>query len=333
MKPNNNHRQYIVLAVIIALGVLLFFSLKVFINAFLGAVIFYVLFRPLMINLVFVRKWKLSLAATTVMMISFFIVLLPIVLTTTLLYSKVKELIVHSDALMATLSSVLHTVEDKVGVKLLTPDVLKKVSGFLQAFIPQLLNRSASALGTMAMMYFFLYFLLTNVRELEKELMRIMPFKRPTNIQFGQELVSMTYSSSIGIPVIAVVQGVFAFFAYLIAGVPEPFFWACITALVSVIPVVGTALIWIPMGVYLIANGMTWQAVFIFLFGTLALSNLDNLVRFFIQKKYSDVHPIITILGVIFGLDYFGLAGILFGPLLIAWFLLLVKKYREEFVR
>lgn len=327
------HRQYLVLIVIIALGLMIFMSLKVFINAFLGALIFYVLFRPLMVHLIHIRKWKPSLAAAALMFISFFIILLPIVLTSTLLYSKVKELIVHSDDLMLTLSSVIHRIEDSVGVKILTPELIKKVSGFLQTFIPGLLNESASALGTLGMMYFFLYFLLTNVRTIEKEMMDIMPFKRSTTIQFGTELVSMTYSSAIGIPVIALVQGFCALLAYLIVGMPEPFFWACVTALVSVIPVVGTALVWVPAGIYMIASGMIWQAVFVFAFGVLVLSNVDNLVRFFIQKKFSDVHPVVTLLGVIFGLDYFGMAGILFGPLLIAWFMLLVKKYQEEFLK
>jgi predicted PurR-regulated permease PerM len=326
------HRQYIVLSLLIGLGLLLFFSLKGFINAFLGAVLFYVLLKNWMTYLVYKRKWSINISATILMLLSFFIILLPIGLTSLLMYSKVKELIVHSDELTATFLQVTHRAEDYIGMKLLTPELLKKSSGYIQNFAAGLLNESATAMGTLGMMYFFLYFLLTNVRKLEKQILTIMPFSRKTSIEFGSELVSMTYSSAVGIPVIAIVQGLFAYVAYLIAGLPEPLFWASITALVSVVPVVGTAMIWVPAGIYMLAIGHSWQGVFLFVFGGVILSNVDNVVRFFIQKKFSDVHPVVTLLGVIVGLHYFGLPGILFGPLMISWFILLAKKYQEEFI-
>ncbi|MCU0431172.1 MAG: AI-2E family transporter [Cytophagaceae bacterium] len=326
------HRQYIVLALILAIGALLFFSLKGFINAFLGAILFYVLLKPWMIFLVYKKSWNASLAASLLMLLSFLVILLPVALVSMLMYGKIKELVVHSDEVSAHFLALLSDVEKWFNVPLPIGDLMQKSVGFVQNLAGGILNESASTLGAMVMMYFFLFFLLIRVRILEKELMRWMPFSRNSSIQFGNELVSMTHSAAIGIPVIAIIQGLFAWLAFLIAGMNETFFWASITALVSVVPVVGTALVWIPASIFLLAEGHTWQAIFLMTYGAVVLSNIDNVVRFFIQKKFADVHPVITMLGVVVGLHYFGLPGILFGPLLISWFLLLVKKYQEEFI-
>jgi predicted PurR-regulated permease PerM len=90
-------------------------------------------------------------------------------------------------------------------------------------------------------------------------------------------------------------------------------------------------LVWVPAAVYLFIIGHTWQAVFVILFGALILGTLDNIIRFILAKKMADVHPIVTVLGVILGLKYFGFLGLIFGPLLISYFLILIKIYYVEY--
>jgi len=125
--------------------------------------------------------------------------------------------------------------------------------------------------------------------------------------------------------------GLLAGLGYWVFGLDEPWFWGAITGFMSFIPVVGTAAVWIPAGIYQLVNGETWQGWGILLFGLVIITNIDNVVRFALQKKFADVHPLITVLGVIVGLRWFGITGIVFGPLLISYFLLMIKMYREEF--
>jgi predicted PurR-regulated permease PerM len=103
------------------------------------------------------------------------------------------------------------------------------------------------------------------------------------------------------------------------------------TAFASVIPIVGTAVIWLPVTAYLFVINHTWQGVFMLVWGAIVLGLTDNVVRFMLAKKMADVHPIITVLGVIMGLKYFGLAGLVFGPVLISYFLILLKIYYLEY--
>jgi len=75
------------------------------------------------------------------------------------------------------------------------------------------------------------------------------------------------------------------------------------------------------------------QGSIILLCGFLIVSNIDNVFRFVLQKYFGDVHPIITVFGVIIGLDWFGLTGIIFGPVLISFFIILLKNYRKELLQ
>ncbi|MBA3706212.1 MAG: AI-2E family transporter, partial [Bacteroidetes bacterium] len=77
--------------------------------------------------------------------------------------------------------------------------------------------------------------------------------------------------------------------------------------------------------------GESWQGIGILIYGALVITNIDNVFRFMIQKKLADIHPLITVFGVIMGLNWFGLPGLIFGPILISYFLIMIKIYRIEY--
>jgi len=130
---------------------------------------------------------------------------------------------------------------------------------------------------------------------------------------------------------VALFQGIIALIGYLIFGVPEPLFWFTITAISSMIPLVGTALGIIPVCILLFSQGHTWAAIGILIYGFAVVGVTDNLVRLYVLEKLSSVHPLITLIGVIIGVPLFGFIGLIFGPLLISLFLLILKIYRKEY--
>jgi predicted PurR-regulated permease PerM len=163
------------------------------------------------------------------------------------------------------------------------------------------------------------------------EVNNYLPFDT-TNIKIlATELKSMTLSNVIGVPAIATIQGTAAGLGYWIFGLSEPVFWGVITAFVSLLPLMGSTLVWVPAGLFLLALGQTWQGVGLLLYGTLVIINIDNVTRFAIQKRFADVHPLITVFGVIIGLDLFGLPGIIFGPLMFSYFVIFIKMYRKVY--
>lgn len=194
-----------------------------------------------------------------------------------------------------------------------------------------ILTQSLNFLSTIIMTYFFLYFMLINTGRMEAAIVFYLPFKKDKLMLFGNELVAQTFSNAVGIPLIAIAQGFCGWLSFFIAGVPQSGFWGVIAGFSSIVPVVGTGIVWVPMSIYLFAIGSTWQGAFVAAWGLLVMGTADNVIRFLLAKRMADVHPIVTVLGVIMGLKYFGFAGLIFGPILISFFLLLLKIYYLEY--
>jgi predicted PurR-regulated permease PerM len=222
-------------------------------------------------------------------------------------------------------------IEAKYGFSVISAEKITHIKVYASSAITSLLNESLSFFGNISMLYFFFYFMLISINRMEAAIVFFLPFKRSKIELFGKELVAQTFSNALGVPAIAVAQGIIGFIGYTIAGVPEAGFWALITAFASIIPVVGTAVVWVPLTLYLFVINHTWQATFNIAWGALVLGITDNVVRFALAKKMADVHPIITVLGVIMGIDYFGLIGLVFGPVLISYFIILLKIYYLEY--
>jgi predicted PurR-regulated permease PerM len=324
--------RYIFLSVILMFALFLIYSLIAFFTAFLAAVMFYVLSKPLVEILIKKKRWKKSMAALLVIAISFFIILLPISLMGTMLFGKIEQIAGNMQAtIIQPLKNLDAALQQRFHITLISEKNIAQAESFITGFISSLLNQGLNLLGAITMMYFFLYFLIININRMEAAIVFYLPFGRHKIELFGEELKAQTFSNAVGVPLIAVVQGLIGYISYLIAGIQEPGFYAVLTGFASILPLIGTGLVWIPMTIYLFANGLTWQGVFILAWGLIVLSSMDNIVRFVLAKRMADVHPVVTVLGVIIGVQYFGITGLVFGPLLISYFIILLRIYYIEY--
>jgi predicted PurR-regulated permease PerM len=128
-----------------------------------------------------------------------------------------------------------------------------------------------------------------------------------------------------------IVQGIFGFVAYWAVGIEEPGLWFVITMLAGMLPIFGVALAYIPLALLEMANGHSGVALFIFLYGMIVLGSVDNIARMWVLKKIGNAHPLVTLFGVVAGLQLFGFIGFVFGPIMVAMVILLVDLYGKEF--
>lgn len=320
------------LAAIIILGGLILFTMRTFIDAFLGAVTLYVLFRPMMRKLVEVRKWPRGGAAVLILFLSFLIVLIPLIAITYMIVPKVSLFFSDSSVIMTVLNSADARIQAMTGYELMNQENIRKVQESAGEFITQFLGESMGILADIAVLYFLLYYFLVNTGKVENFFERYLPLSSDNTSRLTDELETQTFSNALGGPLLALIQGIFAAVGYWLFGLQEPVFWGLMTGFFSFLPVVGSTLIWLPAAIYQLSVGMTWQGVAILLYGILVISVVDNVFRFVFQKKFADVHPLITVIGVIVGLQLFGVPGIIFGPLLISYFLIMLRIFREEFL-
>lgn len=331
--PNNVLRQIFLLVIIVLLGLLVFSEVKTFIPAFLGAYTLYVLMRKYMFIMQARYKWKSGLAAGALMFLSFLIILVPIFVLVNMMASKIGFAIQHSSEVLTKIQQFIEKYEARYGVDLMTENNIAKVTTWGAQTLPQILSGTLSTLVTIIVMYFILYFMLTEGRKMESTMYKWAPLKDENIVLVRKDMNKLVLSNAIGIPLIAVAQGVVGLIGYLIIGVPEPLFWFVITCITAMLPVVGAALAYIPLTLLLFANGDTGKGIITLIFGLAIIGSVDNVFRFWLNKKLGDVHPLITVFGVLIGVNLFGFIGLIFGPILISMFLLMIKVYVNEFSR
>lgn len=329
---NNLLRQIAFISFIVFLGIVLLQELWFFFSAFLGAVTFYVLMRERMFYLTEKKAWRRTSAAWVLMVLSFFVILVPIGLLGNIMYAKISYAVTHSAELLASLKGSVAAIKDKIGYEIVKPDTINQLGPYLARLLPKILGQTLNIITLISTMYFMLYFMLVNGRKMEDALFEYIPFKDGNVELIGREVKIMVTSSTIGIPLIALIQGFVGLVGYLIIGIDEPFLWFVATCITAMMPVVGAALVYVPLTIMLFAKGDTGRGIAMAIWGFGLIGLVDNLFRFMINKKLGDIHPLVTIFGVIVGLNLFGFIGLVFGPLLISMFMLLLRIYGNEFM-
>jgi predicted PurR-regulated permease PerM len=248
-----------------------------------------------------------------------------------MLSTKIAFAVAHSNEVIASFQKFIQKYEDQYNFQLLTPENTQKLSEWLAQSLRNLLNATFNTLTIVATMYFMLFFMLTQGRKMESAFYEWVPLKDENVLLLRNDMNGMVLSNAIGIPLIAFIQGVVGLIGYYFIGVKEPVFWFVITCVTAMLPVIGAAFAYVPLAILFFANGDTGRGIIMLIYGFGVIGLVDNFFRFYIAKKIGDVHPLITVFGVIAGVNVFGFIGIIFGPILLALFLLLIKIYLNEF--
>lgn len=329
--PNNAVRQVLILGTILFLGIVLFRHLQSFLPAFLGAYTLYVLLRKWMFIMEGRKKMNRGLSAAILMLLSFLIILLPCFIVVDMLTKKISFAMQHSSEVLSSIENFIRKFEEKYKIGILTDQNMDKLATWGQETLPKLLGATINTLTTIIITYFILYFMLVDGRKMESGFYEWVPLKDENTLLLRRDLNNLVFSNAVGIPLIALAQGVVGLIGYLILGVDQPWFWFVITSIAAMLPVLGAAIGYIPVSLLLFANGDTGKGIIMLIYGLAVIGTVDNLFRFWLQKRMGDVHPLITGFGVLIGVPLFGFIGLIFGPILISLFLVLIKIYANEF--
>lgn len=287
--------------------------------------------RKWMAKLVNKKKWNPSLAATVLMLISFFGILIPISGIILMLTNKIGTAVENSSEVVSAFTEQAQKLEDFVGFDLTSQidssAITKWISENLQGFVGGTFN----AFIAIGLMYFMLFYMFTNRTNLKDSLRDYIPMNRKNIKEVGVEVQKMVRSNALGIPLVGLAQGIVALIGFLIFGTEDPFFWFVIVTISSMIPFVGTLLGILPVFLLSLSTGDNFAAWGILIYGFVVVGSTDNIIRLYVLKKLDDVHPLVTLIGVIVGVPLFGFIGLIFGPLLISLFMVIVKIYRKEY--
>ena len=284
-----------------------------------------------MAKLVNQKKWNPSLAAAFLMLLSFVGILIPIAGIILMLTNKIGDAVQNSAAVIKALKEQLAKIEDTVGYDLTSQIDPSAITGWLSDNLQNLAGGTFNAFIAIGLMYFMLYYMFTNRTDLRDSLKEYIPMHRGNLKEIGIEVQAMVRSNALGIPLVAVAQGIVALIGFLIFGIEDPFFWFVIVTIGSMIPFVGTLVGILPVFVLTLSTGHSFQAWGILIYGFVVVGSTDNIIRLYVLKKLDNVHPLVTLIGVIVGVPLFGFIGLIFGPLLISLFMVIVRIYRKEY--
>jgi predicted PurR-regulated permease PerM len=328
---NNRLRQIILIGVIIVLGILILKYFFIFLPGVLGSVTLYILSKKTYCYLVEEKNWRPGWTALLYILGYLIIIGLPIYIAIVLFVPKIVAIFDNPENLIFIGKSISDKIQHVTGIEIFSNGSLQTTIKNLAGKLPWFLTSTANMISNLLLMFFVLYYMLIHGKKMEKYLEELIPLKNTNREILGAETTIMIRANAIGIPLLAVIQGVVGALGYYIFTINDYGVWGFLTAVASLIPIVGTGIIWVPLTVYLLVTGHIWQGIGLGIYSLVVLSNVDYIARITLLRKIGNVHPLITIFGVIVGLGLFGFLGLIFGPLLISYFIVLVKIYRNEF--
>lgn len=192
---------------------------------------------------------------------------------------------------------------------------------------------AADIVSKFGLTLFLLFFLLRDGKAMLEQGIRLVPMTRARKEDLTQTLGAVTRAVVLGTSITAVVQGTLLGIGFAIAGLPSPLVFGVLGAVASLIPVVGTALIWVPAVLTLFAQGQTGWAIFLILWCVVLVAGSDNVVRPLIISGNSGASTLLVFVGILGGVGVFGFAGIFMGPLVLTLVQTLLEYAGQELPR
>jgi predicted PurR-regulated permease PerM len=191
------------------------------------------------------------------------------------------------------------------------------------------------AIGTIVsfmLMLFVLFFVLRDGPRFAGKAVRMLPIEPDLRGKLWRHLIDVTRAVFMGIGLTALVQGILLGIGFAIAGVPSPLVFGALAVLFALVPVVGTAIMWIPAALWLLSQGQPYYALFMLGWGVIVVGGVDNFLRPMLISGRAEVPTLAVFIGVMGGLSAFGFVGLFLGPIVLGLLVALFRFTTEELV-
>ena len=322
-------KKSLVIVMFLGIFVLAFFIIKPIIIPIIFGMLFAYIFNPIYKRIYKLLKRK-NLSAFILLIGIALVVAVPIVYLTPPLVKQAFD----------SYSTLQNFNFGEVLEKFLSPEVAStaavNLDNFIGHFICCFLNQFSDLLINLpsfllkfAVFLFTFFFAIRDSTELKNYLSSLSPFSNSTELKFLKELRGITNVIVFGQVLIGILQGLALGIGLFFLGVPNALILTFLASLISMIPILGSWLVWLPVSLYLLAIGQTFQGIFLLLYGSLFVSSMDNIIRPYLLSKHSNLPIVLSVIGTIGGLYLFGIAGLVLGPLVLAYVLIIIEFYQE----
>lgn len=314
---------------VFALGLALLVALWPFSTGLIGAPVLYVVMAP-------VHRWLTrwlppGVSAGIVIVLSLLLILGPGVSVVGLVAAEAQDMAtgVIRSPLLARISRI-RVGPYQVGAQL--EQIGSQIVTFIGSSALGLIGTATRAGIQLTITFFGLYYLLLAPQQTWRAVRPFIPFSAASAEILRRRFADVTISTLVGTFLTATVQGIAVGTAFWVVGLSNPLFWGVVTIIFAILPVVGSGLVWGPGAAALAMEGRWGAAIGLAIWGIVVVGNVDNVIRPIVFRRWAQVHPFVTVIGAFMGLRYFGLLGLLIGPLAISYFFELIRMYRAEYL-
>jgi predicted PurR-regulated permease PerM len=343
---NESYQKYLFWGFFLLLIILSFFLVKPYFSAILGAVVLSYIFYPLFIWLKKSVRKK-AIAALLVIFIITLIVAVPVAFIGAMLYNEASVLLADTKSGSYSLNcpagsqSPICLVYNGINERFPELDIQENSVDVIQHFkdsIYKVLLTIPNMLLQLIIMLFIIFFLLVDAEEITAQIKRLIIFKKKHEDNIILTIKDTMRGVVYGQVMAAIGQGFVAALGFwLIAKIDNPVLWGLVTAFFSLIPVIGSGIIWGPISIYLIGmgvftgeTGMLVRGIVLLIYGLLIVSTIDNVIKTKLISSSAKIHPVIVLIGVLGGLSVFGIVGIFLGPIVLALLVTFTRMYIED---
>jgi len=325
---DSNHQRAAML--ILALGIALLIAISPFATGLIGIPVLYVVFQP--VHLWLTRRVSPRIAAAMVTFLALFLIVVPGVSFAGLIVSQAQEI-----ASGVVASPLLERIAQ---IQIRGVDIGPQLAGLGGKLVSWIGSSAFGLIGTatrlalnVTIALFGLYYLLLSPGGTWEAVRPYIPFSSANTETLRLRFRNVTISTVIGTGLVAAIQGALVGLGFWVAGLSNALFWSVVTMVFAILPVVGSGMVWGPGAIALGLGGHWGWAIALAIWGLVVVGNVDYIVRPIIFRRWANIHPVVTLLGALAGVPYFGLLGLLIGPLALSYFFELIRMYREEYLR
>ena len=331
-KGAEKERKWFALLILAIIALFLLYAAVPLLGGIFGAAIFYVLFKPMYFRLL-KRTNNMTASALIVVLVSIVFIIIPLFYLVYVAFQETGCLIAdlpEIEAKIAPLVSGLGLTSDDIVAFL--EEHADSVAGIVESITIATFDMIVNVSLNLVVLYLIFYFALTQNEGVLKGVRAILPFSRKNSERLMKEFSHVIRTTVLGNGAASIVLGVLLAIGLMVLGFENFFFWALVGSIMAFIPIIGIQLIWIPIGAYCLIMGDYAGGIGIIVWGAFLSYIMDGLVRQHVQRKIGEIHPLLSLIGLIIGITYFGIMGIIVGPLILAVFVMLARMFKEEYV-
>ena len=323
---DTNHQRAALLVLLLGIGLVI--ALAPYATGLIGIPVLYAVFAPVHVWLSL--RVRPKIAASLVVVLALFLIVVPGVSFAGLIVNQAQQItgsVVRNPILGRIAQLELGGID--IGPRI--AELGAKIVGWLGSSAFGLIGTATRLALNLTISLFGLFYLLLQPGETWEAVRPYIPFSAKNTEKLRQRFRDVTTSTIIGTGLTAAAQGAILGLAFWIVGLPNALFWGVVTMVFGILPIVGSGLVWVPAAIALLVASRPGAAALIALVGAF-VGNVDYILRPMVFRRWANIHPLVTLVGALAGVPFFGILGLLIGPLALSYFFELVKMYREEYL-